>query len=158
MSHAEAFRLNLLRHGAPATVLEYTAGKTCPCMTSRDANAPAYSVDWHRRNPTAEDCGGSGIIEETTVETAILTIPIDAMAVGSLIRESGFLSEVGKIDAGDFALYGAVKVSDGSLFSFEALSSKNIITLLGKQYTVKKTMLIPISSVVVSLALIKRTG
>lgn len=158
MSHFEAFLLNLMRHGVPATVLEYTAGKVCPCMTSRDTGAPAYSADWHRRNPTAEDCGGSGTIEETTVGTSILTMPIDAMAVGNSVRESGFFAEIGKVDSGDFALYGAVKASDGSLFSFEALTSKNVITLLGNQYTVKKTMRIPISGVVVSLALVKKTG
>ncbi|HQI49888.1 MAG TPA: hypothetical protein PLN61_14640 [bacterium] len=144
-----------------ATVREFTAGTQCPCMISRDSAVPTYSADWHRRNPAAEACNGTGMIGETTVETAVKTIPMDAQAIGNLsnlIKQGGSFTDIGNIDVGDYLLYGAVRTSTGALFSFESLGDKNVITLLGKTYAIKETMLVPVGGTVVSMVLVKRVS
>lgn len=139
-------------------VREFTVGTQCPCMISRDAAVPTYSADWHRRNLAAEACNGTGMIGETTVETAIKTIPMDAQAIGNMVKQGGTFSEIGNIEAGDYLLYGAVRASTGTLFSFESLGDKNVITLLGKAYAIKETMLVPVGDTVVSMVLVKRVS
>ncbi len=158
MTHVQRYINSVLRHGVAATVREFTAGTQCPCMISRDSAVPTYSADWHRRNPAAEACNGTGMIGETTVETAVKTIPMDAQAIGNLIKQGGSFIEIGNIDAGDYLLYGAVKTSNGALFSFESLGDKNVITLLGKAYAIKETMLVPVGDTVVSMVLVKRVS
>lgn len=158
MTHVQRYINSVLRHGVAATVREFTAGTQCPCMISRDSAVPTYSADWHRRNPAAEACNGTGMIGETIVETAVKTIPMDAQAIGNLIKQGGSFTDIGNIDVGDYLLYGAVRTSTGALFSFESLGDKNVITLLGKAYAIKETMLVPVGDTVVSMVLVKRVS
>jgi len=81
---------------------------------------------------------------------------IDAKAVGDEVDRSGKWTEIGKLEADDVALYGAVKVSDGSNYSFADLTDKNEITVLGNTYAVKYTLKIPIDGTVVTAALCRR--
>ncbi|HNR69545.1 MAG TPA: hypothetical protein PKN24_15980 [bacterium] len=156
MDRLTRFINSIIANGTAATVKEYSGGTQCPCMISRGTEAPAYSADWHRRNPSATNCNGTGLIGSTTSTVSIKTMVIDAKAVGDEVDRSGKWTEIGKLEADDVALYGAVKVSDGSNYSFADLTDKNEITVLGNTYAVKYTLKIPIDGTVVTAALCRR--
>jgi hypothetical protein len=158
MTHAQRFLVSVLRHGTQATVKVFTGGTTCPCMTSRGSEAPAYSAEWHRRNPTATDCAGKGTINATQSTDTIKTLPIEATAIGDIVRTSGIIVDIGEIKAGDVALYGGVKISDGTNYSFDGLKDWNEITVNSRVYAAKKVIRIPMGDTVITAALCRRVS
>ena len=68
MTDKEIFCLDLMNHGAAASLVEVT-GDTCPCFAF--GHPGEYSAEWHRNNPDEDDCNGTGIISESLTTTAI---------------------------------------------------------------------------------------
>ncbi len=122
MTAAKRLLQSIIRNGTIATVKTFTGGTQCPCMISRGSEAPAYSLDWHRRNPTATNCSGTGEIGATESTVTIKTMPIAAKAIGDAVKRGGAWVDIGEIKTGDLALYGAVKTSDGTNYSFDGLA------------------------------------
>lgn len=156
MDAAKRLLQSIIRNGTIATVKTFTGGTQCPCMISRGSEAPAYSLDWHRRNPTATDCEGIGEINATETTVTIKTMPIDAQAIGDAVKRGGAWVDVGEIKTGDLALYGAVKTSDGTNYSFDGLTDKNEITLIGYKYAVKYVLRLPIAGEIITAAIVRR--
>lgn len=155
MTNAERFLLSILKNGVDATITVYSGGTQCPCMISRGSEAPAYSADWHRRNPTATDCEGTGLINSTTSTVKLKTMIIDAALIGDALKSVGEMVDIG-IKSGDMALYGAVNSETMGNYSLADLTDKNIITVLDVTYSVKRVYRIPMGETVITAAVIRR--
>lgn len=50
-----------------ALIKSVLTGMVCPCVDSETGHP---SREWHRLNPLAEDCGGTGLISSTRTDTS----------------------------------------------------------------------------------------
>lgn len=140
MTKQNRFCLWLLRKGADATLNEVT-GTTCPCMTWRDADNPEYSREWHRLYPSAEDCGGTGLISRTTTSTSIKGMAYliqTATAMGLLTKEQA--EAIGELQETDILWTGTANASTGDFVDLSSLVElRDSITYNSTTYRVRHT-------------------
>jgi hypothetical protein len=122
MTDAERFLSWLYDFGSAAT-LNIVTGTACPCMVSRDSTKSEYSPEWHRNNPTALVCSGTGVITTTTTTTNIKAIihPPGVM-FNSIYAPKETLVPIGELQKDDMLFWGSVNTSTGA---FVDLSGKN---------------------------------
>ena len=132
----------LLRNGETATLIELT-GSTCPCMT-HFSDTPSYSKQWHRENPNADDCNGTGIINGTYSRTAIYGIFSPPNLVGNSIPGGKeFIDSIGEIQKDDLIIWG---ITDASLNNVNVTYKSEYVTKVthkGVDYTLKDMSIIP---------------
>lgn len=160
MSDQARFQQDVNRYGASATITTVT-GTTCPCMTSRDSARPQYSAQWHRDNPTASDCAGTGLISRSTSTTSIKAYFLPAIVGASAMKTGGdvaFSKEViGELDEKDMIMFGPANASTGALVSIASMvERKDKVTYDGCDYLVRYYFNLPIGSNVTQYALLKR--
>lgn len=115
MSYSTRF-LNWLKRTplAESGVLTEVTGTACPCMSYK--NRSSYSEEWHRQNPTEDDCGGTGLIDTTTTTTNFKGIFSAPRLIGTSIPTSKeFLELIGEIQSSDMFLWGAVNSTTGAV-------------------------------------------
>jgi hypothetical protein len=124
--------------GAEAATLTETTGSVCPCMTSWDANNPSYSEQWHRDNPAASDCDGTGIIHATETDTAIYGVFSPPGLFGeSIPKGKEDLFPIGEVQKDDLILWGVCNASKESLDLTYKSEYVTKITKGGVDYTIK---------------------
>lgn len=132
----------LNRYGEAAT-LSVITGSACPCMSYKGRDS--YSEQYHRDNPSAADCGGTGLISSTTTTTNIKAIFSPPGLVGTSIpggRE--FIESIGEVQADDLLLWGTVDTSDGSFETLAGYTDYNAyITYDSKKYFIRDVSSIP---------------
>ena len=157
MTHKKRFLKILYKSGMSANLIRLT-GDQCPCMVFEDPDVPSYSPEWHRLNPTAENCNRTGLIN--TVETTIAIKSIFysvALKVQSLNLEKEILDKIGEWQKDDLLMYGCVKVADMSEIDLRTLNENvDKIQYDGKLYIPRHTLDVATNEIIGSLCLIKR--
>lgn len=151
------FQKSLFHNGQSITVVTKT-GSTCPCMTYRDSSKPEYNPGWHRDNPAAAACNGTGIISVTTTSTpAKANVMPFLVAINSAMIRKELLDKIGEIQNDDLCLIGTVKVSDGTFIDLSTLvEKKDYITYNSHNYLVRHTFDYGTTEVVGQIAILKR--
>uniref|UniRef100_A0A6M3ILF5 Uncharacterized protein n=1 Tax=viral metagenome TaxID=1070528 RepID=A0A6M3ILF5_9ZZZZ len=146
MTNQERF-LNWLYTNALAetATLAVITGTACPCMISRDSSRPSYSEQWHRDNPGAADCTGTGIISSTTTTTTFKGIFIAPGLVANTIPTmQERLMQIGEIRDDDLFLWGLVNSSTLAVVSILGASEyTHKITRNSIDYSIKTAWEIP---------------
>ena len=143
---------SIARYGSAATLKRVT-GTACPCMVSRDANKPAYSAEWHRLNPVAAACNGTGLISRTTTSTSILAFFYEAGIAGSEIRKAFDTAEIGELALDDVLAIGALNASTAA---FVGMVRDDNITVGSREYKVFHVSELMTGDVNAQWALLKR--
>jgi len=118
----------LALYGTPAT-METVAGTVCPCMAERGA----YSPEWHRLNPAAASCAGTGLISRSTTTTSIKAFFYESGIAGDEIRKSFSQEIVGQVKETDVFMIGTQNASTGAQVT---LSADTNITIGSNKYKV----------------------
>jgi len=123
LSHYQRIRNQMKYRGQSATK-STLAGTACPCI---DSETLIPSREWHRDNPTAADCGGTGLINSTRTNLSIYAFiqPPDGdeleklppglrnVAVmkyfGSVDASLNFVSVIGMDEKRDYIVFGSNK-------------------------------------------------
>ena len=157
MTPKQRFMNNLLRNGQDVTVVTI-AGTTCPCMSKRDSAYPVYNPAWHRDNPTAAACNGTGLISTTSTSTAAKAVIMSYQTViNSGMIKKEILDNIGEIQHDDLFLVGTVKTSDGSFIELSGMiETRDYITYNSKNYLIRHTFDYGTSSVIGHLAVLRR--
>jgi hypothetical protein len=99
----------LARYGVTAS-LETVAGTVCPCTTERGA----YSPEWHRLNPAAASCAGTGLVNRTTTTTSIKAMFYEAGIAGDEIHKKFSAEIIGQVKDDDLFMLGTQNASTGT--------------------------------------------
>jgi len=158
MTKKERFLKYLYSKGKSITLTYYTGGSVCPCMISRDANNPAYSAQWHIDNSSAEDCNGTGYIEQTEVSTTLKgNIQTELQSLSNFMNREN-KSEIGELQKGDIVLFGQCSASDGSWFDVSNLvEDRDYFTIDSNRYFRRNTTDINFESIVGQVSILKRS-
>lgn len=113
--------------GSSATWTHVT-GTACPCLTSRGDGSSQYSTEWHRNNPTADDCEGTGLIDTTSTGYAIKAVFSMELETLSNYLKDRIQSKVGDMKNNYMIMYQPIKTSDYSLIDLESID-KNADTI-----------------------------
>jgi hypothetical protein len=92
------------------SVLNYSVGTSCPCRLYEDPDNPSYSPEWHRLNPSAENCNGNLVISSVSVQRNMKIFIGSITSLATLDTVKKWL-EIGKAEANDFA---AICALDGA--------------------------------------------
>jgi hypothetical protein len=104
---------------AQSAKLYTVSGTACPCMSSGNRNS--YSQNWHRLNPTAEDCNGTGKIADTTTYVNIKAVIYSAQQMPRSIHGvEKILSMIGEVNVDDMILIGTI---NSDTFAYVDLSA-----------------------------------
>ena len=150
---------DIVRNGQAATISVVT-GTTCPCMTSVDSSRPSYSAEWHRINPAAAACNGTGLISRTTTTVNIKAYFFPINASGNMVPMVAMkLAEIGELDEKDLMMFGPVNTADNTFYSLSSLyDRKDVITYQSKTYLVRHYFPLTIGETICELALLKRVS
>jgi len=107
MSYVDQIKQRFKREGQAITKSVLT-GIVCPCV---DSETNLASEEWHRQNPNAEKCYGTGLIQSTRTGTTIYGF-IQPLTMKFQVPERLKQSEIGILDNNSFSFFGAV---DGNL-------------------------------------------
>ena len=118
----------LARYGTTAT-MEVVAGTACLCMAGRGA----YSPEWHRLNPTAASCAGTGLISRATTTASIKAMFYEAGIAGDEIRKNFSAEIIGQVKDTDLFMIGTLNASTGAQV---ILSQDANITIGSQKYKV----------------------
>jgi len=118
----------LARYGVTAS-MQTVAGTACPCIAGRGA----YSPEWHRLNPTAASCAGTGLISRTTTTTSIKAMFYEAGIAGDEIRKKFSQEIIGQVKDTDIFMLGTLNESTGAQVT---LSQDANITIGSEKYKV----------------------
>jgi hypothetical protein len=146
----------LVRRGMTATVTIVT-GTQCPCMISRDPNNPSYNPEWHVTvNPSADDCGGSGLINTTTTVTTVYASFMNEMQNINTLLTDQLLKEIGEVKTTDVIMVGQFE-ADGTFFNMSQFSEQSDkVTFGGVDYVVRHYHDIYHGELVGQVSLLKR--
>ena len=156
MTDKEIFCQDLLNHGQSASLVQVT-GDTCPCMAFGHENE--YSPEWHRNNGEADDCKGTGIINEslTTTSIKVFIFPVGA-AVGTIQAPTEVLEAIGEVTKDDLLMYGTVNSSTGAFVDISGLSDwEDYIVYDSKYYSIESVYSLYASAEVGQWAILKRS-
>lgn len=141
--------------GSEAATFVVTSGSVCPCMTAWDSNSPSYSAQWHRDNPAASDCNGTGIIHATYTRTVIYGVFSPPGLFGEQIpKAKEALEGIGEIQKDDLVLWGVCDASQNEVDITYKSEYTTRITKNGIDYTIKDMSKIP--TLIGQVALLKR--
>jgi len=139
-----------------SAVLTKITGTACPCMSYKDRDS--YSEEYHRNNPLAEDCGGTGLIDpgKTTTNINIKFIVSDINTASTFLPKALDIKEVyGEINARDLFIIGTMDTSNSN--TSEDLRNlneyANWITYDSQKYLIR--FVTPIPKSVGQIALLK---
>lgn len=99
----------LARYGVTAS-MQTVAGTACPCIAGRGA----YSPEWHRLNPAAASCAGTGLISRTTTTTSIKAMFYESGIAGDEIRKMFSAEIIGQVKDDDLFMIGTQNASTGA--------------------------------------------
>ncbi|HPR89775.1 MAG TPA: hypothetical protein PL181_17320 [bacterium] len=105
----------LARYGVTAS-METVSGTACPCVSGRGA----YSPEWHRLNPAASSCAGTGLISRVTTTTSIKAMFYEAGIAGDEIRKNFSQEIIGQVKDTDIFLIGTLNASTGAQVTLAA--------------------------------------
>ncbi len=111
-------RTALACHGVTANMTVIT-GTACPCITSRDPEHPAYSPEWHRLNPAAASCAGTGLISRTNTVTSIRAFFYEAGISGDEIRKLFKTEVIGELSDTDLLMVGTMEATTGAFVELQ---------------------------------------
>ncbi len=157
MTDQEMFRSDCLANGASATISN-TSGTQCPCMIWRDSENPAYSAEYHRLYPAAEDCGGAGLINRSVTTTNIKAFftPLNT-TISRLFQTKSLQEIIGEHQDADLAMVGAVNTANGQFVDISGLVEReDKITYNAVEYVVRHFYDLSNSERVGQVALLKR--
>ena len=103
MSRQDRFMDKIRQHGASAVLSVYT-GTRCPCVLSGGNNA--VSEEWHRLNPSAKYCSGTGLITRTTTATNVKGFFFQIGAINTLGLPEIAKTAVGELSREDLIMVG----------------------------------------------------
>jgi len=118
----------LARYGTTAS-MEVVTGTACPCIAGRGA----YSPEWHRLNPAAASCAGTGLISRTTTTTSIKAMFYEAGFARDEIRRNFSQEIIGQVKDTDVFMIGTANASTGAQVT---LSADANITIGSNKYKV----------------------
>ncbi|HOZ01918.1 MAG TPA: hypothetical protein PLG20_08875 [Candidatus Syntrophosphaera sp.] len=118
----------LARYGVTAS-METVSGTTCPCTPERGA----YSAEWHRLNPAAASCAGTGLISRTATTLSIKAFFYEAGIAGSEIAKNFSAEIIGQVKQTDLFMLGTMNVFTGA---YVALAKDAGITVGSNKYKV----------------------
>lgn len=157
MTDQEMYTIDLYHHGHDAALTQIS-GTTCPCMTWRDPDNPSYSAEWHRLNPTADPCNGTGLIDTTTTNTSIKAFfyPPTALPNRQILTKE-MLAVIGEIAHDDLMLFGSVDATTGVLVDLTGLNeARDYITYNSQKYLARHVFSLHTNIEVGQFALLKR--
>lgn len=129
MKYVDRFLQHVRRAGQSA-VYHHETGDACPCVNS---DTGYCDQEWHRNNPTADDCNGTGLINVAVTDTDVKAFILPKSAVGELDR-----IKIGLMDNADFLFMGAFKTADGSLFDVSAFNEAfNYVLFQSNKYILR---------------------
>ena len=138
MSFRTRFVSHCLRRGETLTATIIT-GDVCGCMSWRGTG---YSAEWHRAgNPGAAipDCNGTGILNTEETEITLKGFVGSEILLGDRNLPEDLKTEIGKIDAEHFLLYGQANVATGAFYDLTGFVERETdITYGGATYKVRK--------------------
>jgi len=138
----------LARYGVTAS-MQTVAGTACPCIAGRGA----YSPEWHRLNPTAASCAGTGLISRTTTTTSIKAMFYEAGIAGDEIRKKFSQEIIGQVKDTDIFMLGTLNESTGAQVT---LSQDANITIGSEKYKVWHISNLMTGDVCAQWAILKR--
>jgi hypothetical protein len=103
------------RYGTTAS-MEVVTGTACPCIAGRGA----YSPEWHRLNPAAASCAGTGLISRSTTTTSIKAMFYEAGILGDEIRRNFSQEIIGQVKDTDIFMIGTLNTSTGAQVTLTA--------------------------------------
>jgi len=136
MTDQSVFMLDCYRLGTTATVTQVT-GTVCPCKKDRGS-----SFEWHRLNPSAENCNGTGLINKTTTTTSVKAFFTNRLQSLMVFLHQYKKSEIGELDGADMFMFGVAKAADASYFDISGLKETgdnraNKVTFNSQDYLVR---------------------
>lgn len=132
MSYWNNIGRSMAKYGTDA-VYKLTTGTVCPCMSSRDSNKPAYSPEWHRLNPTAAACNGTGLISRVVTSTNVKAFFYEVGIVGDEIKKRFDAAVIGLLKDTDLLVIGTLVSSTGA---YMAMAKEAVFTIGGSDYQV----------------------
>ena len=130
----------LMKRGKDAT-LTIISGDTCPCMTSRDPNHPAYNEEWHDNNLSAEDCLGTGLINRTTTTVAVKSVFTTEIETLPTFISAELKLEIGRLQNRDLVMFGCCQASDGTFYDMTHIKEhSDTVTYRSKVYVMRHHM------------------
>lgn len=127
-----------LSHRGQAAVLYSITGTACPCWTYRGTG---YSKQWHRDNPSADDCNGTGLISSSTASTNIKIFPYPiAAGIGSFNISDEIKQAIGKINDIDLIVYGTLDTDSHVFKSLVSYTDEDYITYDLNNYRIARVI------------------
>ena len=124
--HVEAF-------GSSATYRKVT-GTACPCLTSRGDGSSVYSREWHRLYPTADDCGGTGLIDTTSTNYTIKAFFSMELETLSNYLKDRIQSKIGEMKNNYMIMYQPIYTSDYSFVDLDAINKNSDTIIWNSRY------------------------
>ena len=155
MTDKQMFMLDCYRYGATATLSQVT-GTTCGCQKSSGS-----SREWHRQNPTEDDCNGTGQIDTTTTTTSVKAFFTNRLQSLMQFLNKYNKSEIGELDIADLFMFGTAKAADASFVSLVGLEESNTnrenkVIYDSQDYTIRLVYQIGFTEEVGQVALLKK--
>lgn len=122
--------LRSVRRNGQSAVLHHITGDTCPCVNAETGYADR---EWHRQNPTAEDCQGTGLINTSDSADNIRALIMPKAAVDEQTRE-----RVGLRTEDDHLFMGAHDTTNGGLYDVSVFNDRaDWIDYRGNRFTLR---------------------
>ena len=115
MSRLKQFLIHIKRHGQSAVYHKIT-GDACPCVNN---DTGYFDREWHRQNPGAEDCNGTGLINRTDTTTNIKAFILPKADVDEITME-----KIGLRSEDDHFFMGAFDEANESLFDVSGFDER----------------------------------
>jgi len=127
----------LMQNELPETAVRTViTGDACGCVTnSRDGITP--SRQWHRNNPSEDDCNGLGVTS-TSTNTNIkgVCLPV-GVSQATIPFADEIKTEIGKIQKDDHVWWGTVNTADGTYIDLTTMEElRDYITYDSIKYVV----------------------
>ena len=157
MTDKTVFMLDCYRFGADATLTTVT-GTTCPCRKTSGS-----SREYHRLNPSAADCLGTGQIDTTITETTIKGFFTNRLQSLMTFLNQYKNTEIGEMYDADLFIFGVAKASDASFMDLSGYTESNTnrankITYQGNDYLIRHVYSVGFTEEVGQVGLLKRVA
>jgi len=155
MSRQDVFLGKIKRYGTAASILSVT-GTACPCFLYRGQNA--YSAEWHRLNPTAATCLGTGKINRITEKIEVKAFFYSPAAVHSTLPDV-IKNEIGETSNTDLIMVGTLNTTAGGFLDMTTFVEwEDPLTYDGNKYRIRKVYNLDITNNIGQMILLKRSA